>query len=107
MDDELRQAIDDFNAGLQDAALENKKAIAKARAEQQKRSKGTGRWPVVSRLSLACDPSQVNEYNERNKKLGLAGVMYRPNGDCEISDEGAYKRLRRYEGFRDRDSYTE
>lgn len=63
-------------------------------------------WPVVSKLSLACDPSQVEEMRARNKANGI-NVDYRPDGAAIIPDEAAYKRLRRYEGVRDRDSYSE
>ena len=65
-----------------------------------------GNWPVVSKLSLACDPSQVEEMNARNKAHGI-NAQYRADGACVIADAADYKRLRRYEGFRDRDSYSE
>lgn len=65
-----------------------------------------GNWPVISRLSLACDPSQVAEMNERNRRAGIH-AEYRADGACVIPDAADYKRLRRLEGFRDRDSYSE
>lgn len=65
-----------------------------------------GNWPVISKLSLACDPDQVEEMRARNKANGI-NVDYRPDGAAIIPDASAYKALRRYEGVRDRDSYTE
>lgn len=65
-----------------------------------------GNWPVVSKLSLACDPSQVEEMNARNKSHGI-NAQYRADGACVIADEADYKRLRRLEGYRDKNSYTE
>ena len=62
-------------------------------------------WPMVSKLSLACDPDDVQDRNEVMKANGLHGVTYRPDGACEISDESAYKRLRKFEGVFNRDGY--
>lgn len=65
-----------------------------------------GNWPVVSTLSVACDPSQISEMRARNKANGV-NVDYNSQGHAIIPDADAYRRLRRLEGVRDRDSYSE
>lgn len=62
-------------------------------------------WPVISKLTLACDPSDVEARNDVCKANGITGVTYRPDGSCEISDASAYRRIRRFEGLIDKDGY--
>ena len=99
VDDDMRKLLDDFNKQVLEAA------VAKPVLRKAKRG-GCTTWPVVSKLGLACDPSQVSEMNERNRKNGI-NATYRPDGACVIPDASDYKKLRRLEGFRDRDSYSE
>lgn len=95
----MRKLLDDFNKQVNEAAL------AKPTRVKSKRG-GCATWPVVSKLGLACDPTQVDEMNQRNRKHGIQ-VSYRPDGAAIIPDESNYKKLRRLEGFRMRDSYSE
>lgn len=65
------------------------------------RQKGKGGWPMNSE-ALACDPAQVAELNERNRKAGI-GAHYKPDGTCVIPDRATRKKLLKQEGFHDKD----
>ncbi len=58
-------------------------------------------WPMTSE-ALSCHPSQVKDITERNKKHGVVGVSYLPDGTCVIADRGARKALMALEGVHDK-----
>ncbi len=60
-------------------------------------------WPMKNE-ALACHPSQVAKFNERNKKHGI-NVEYTRNGTAIIPDRAAYNRLLKAEGCHLNNSY--
>lgn len=52
--------------------------------------------------ALSCHPSQVKEIAERNRRHGVTGVSYLPDGTCLIADRGARKALMALEGVHDK-----
>ncbi len=57
-------------------------------------------WPQKS-LALSCHPRQVKAITERNKRHGISGVEYLPDGTCVVADRGARKALMALEGLHD------
>jgi hypothetical protein len=58
-------------------------------------------WPMESE-ALAIHPSQIKEATERNKRNGITGVSYAPDGTAILADRGARRDLMRLEGLHDR-----
>lgn len=61
-------------------------------------------WPMRCE-ALACHPSQVAAFNERNKRHGI-NVQYSRSGMAVVPDEAAYRRLRKAERAPHRNSYN-
>jgi hypothetical protein len=51
---------------------------------------------------MAVHPEQINEVMERNKRHGIAGVSYAPDGTAILADRGARRDLMALEGYHDR-----
>ena len=58
-------------------------------------------WNGFTSEAMACDPSQVEEMNERNRKNGI-GARYSPDGMCHIPDRADRRRLMKLEGYHDK-----
>lgn len=59
-----------------------------------------GCWPMRSE-ALACDPTQAQEMNERNRKHGIA-ARYERDGTCVIDSRKDRAKLNKLEGFFDK-----
>lgn len=55
-------------------------------------------------IAVKIHPSQVEEFRERNKREGIA-VDYDSRGVALISGPAAYKKLLKYSGLHNVDSY--
>lgn len=72
MDDELRAAIEKFNAEVRDAALAKEKQVAAERKKWEHRSNGQGKWPCVSGLGgLNVLPSEVEAHKAYCRQMGV------------------------------------
>jgi len=57
-------------------------------------------WPMESK-ALACHSSQVEAMAARNKKHGITGVSYKPDGTCVIDSPGERAKLMKLERVHD------
>lgn len=62
-------------------------------------------WPMRSQAGFACIPQQVDEYNARNKALGLAS-HYERDGTCVIPSPAERRKLMKANGQIDRSGYS-
>lgn len=58
-------------------------------------------WNGFTSEALACDPSQVAEMNERNKKHGI-GTRYDGEGMAHVPDRADRKKLMKLENVHDK-----
>lgn len=60
-------------------------------------------WPMVS-TAMGCHPDQIAEFKAYDRKHGVTGCEYLPNGDMKVTKEGRRQWLKAHGQF-DRSAY--
>ncbi len=63
-----------------------------------------GIWPKVSHAA-GCHPDQIGEFKEFDKKNGVRGSEYLPNGDVKFASKRSRDRWLKAHGYIDRSAY--
>lgn len=58
------------------------------------------RFRKIEANSISVHPDQIEEAVARNKKHGLTGIEYRPDGDAVCTSRKALERAAAFEGYR-------
>jgi hypothetical protein len=96
-----RDGTQAFTLGDKEVTKEEFDASFKAKEIGPTRGQVASCWPMDSD-ALACHPEQIQELMNRNKKHGITGVSYKPDGTAVLADRGARRDLMALEGLHDK-----
>ncbi len=96
-----RDGTAEYRVGNKEVSKEEFDQSFKAKEIGCTRGHTSSCWPMNSD-AMGCHPDQIPEIMERNKRHGITGVSYAPDGTAILADRGARKNLMALEGVHDK-----